>query len=533
MLFPFFSLFIALSAHAQTQKLSFPPERNRGQILPQSFDYELYDRLFLRVGDTLFDTKAFVLQLEPKTSSPTIKAQWPAGLVRSGRFLFLDPKGKEIHSTSFAPDKVVMVPVQRVAGSKNETLKVEIASQALQFRESLFEKLAQFSSVRACLRSEEGTSRSEICSPRLRVLSSRQWKIVDSPVKDPQVIVDGQPVGLKGQVNLQSEKESLSFQVRLVTGATVSILTKRQSLDLAILDVNPSSRMMTVRGRNIVLTDERIISTRLEDGWIADVPFERAQFYFRGENAVPLKQEFSFLGQPLDKFPKISYEGKEIGETYGSSLQVRFKLESPAIEKATAGLPHSVKIEGNELILQMEKLKISKQSSSEILLQSEKMHFVGKYSAFRGKRNMISFEGNSITSLTVQYFYGINTRSGVQLSASAKDLWIDFLLRWSRGLFFENPGLLLGLGYGPTWGPNLDGDNASISGPFFVLSYPMGNPEAWDYGVSARLGTGLSQARLFSHHLIHRDWKLKWGGEFRNLFSKSSTGAFLGFDFNF
>ena len=501
-----------MMAFAAQQFLEFPPDKNRGQMLPQSFDYEIADTHFIRVGNVLFDVRSFKITPTFTQSSMDLQIQWPAGFLRSGTLQVLDSNRKVLAEKTFLADKIVLVPVQRISGTASENLKTEIASQRFEVSGAeMVRTLQERPGNRICLKTQSGESRAEICSPQFQVRRG-EMEYAAPKISETQVSVDGEEVGPQGLIFMQSNKTPLKFEAHLVTGTELRIQIRPRPLDVNILQVIADRKIFRVRGRNLQLADERIIVQKFDRGWVAEVPFERAQFFFFGENGIPLKQEFSFLDQGVEKWPKISYEGEPTSQIYGGSAtleltsdqQVQLKPLSPGAQ---------IRPSGNKFEWTVSNLKKGERRMASLRVETPERSYLAAHEFQRGRRFHLRWGAG--TESFAQLRSWLTKKWAIQAGASVSTAWVDVLKRWGMGFAEENPSFILGLVAGSVrTSSQFTTPSTSYSAVGIFLGFPMGDVEGWSSELNLRLA---SNAYELSLPILYRSsqtwiWELSLGG---------------------
>ena len=528
----------AFAEDVTEHRLSFPIHKNKAFVLPQSFDFEMPESQFLRVGDVLIDANTIKFDWKFLGSKTRVDLQWPAGIVRFGTFAVFEtrPDGQRfaIYSTEVTPGKVVLLPIQRLAGSRTENLKAEVASQSLSIPADVVQGFAGKSRLRACLFTEQQGLRAEVCSPLMNSAPAGGSWIYEKTLgeNDPRIFLDGQQVGPRGQVFLQLEKTPMEFSAELSTSYRIHLAIRKSPFDLDVLEINPRRRTMKVRGRNLQLTDERIVTEKSSDGqsWIAEVPYERAQFYFKGVNGIPMKQEFSFMDIPIEKLPVLVRKGESQIQTYSESHTTSYELQGNGeIKVIVQGKNSSVTTQGNQLQWQLKNLSKGKTNSDEAQIRYRDQFFLARHEVSRGYPGIARTEVNSLSLVAASLFYGIDTRWGVRAEVSTKDFFIDALARWNRGFQSQEPSLQLGLFAGQT---QILESSATSFGLVWDWPFWQISPK-WLCLWEGRFGTSSWQTRLLSKHDLKSRWSWHWGLEARSVKSQSAVGGLLGAGFYF
>lgn len=484
--------------------MEFPPERNNGKILPQSFDYEILPLNQVRVGNLLFDAGSFQLNPSVQGASIVFNLRWPAGLLKQGVLQLRQRSGKVFAEKKFMAANLVLIPVPRVSGTVTENLKSEIASDRFTFRgEKILKELQNL--TRLCMLQSFGASSSEICSPLFRVLNGRIQQQKASKA-DPLIEVDSQKVGSPGQIFLQVGEKPLEFKVGLSSGAQILIRVRAQPIQIGILESIPDRKMFRVRGNSIELSDDRIITESGPNYWIAEVPFERAQFFFLGESGIPLKQEISYFGQDVSNWPRIRLSQESPGQSFLRDFSLIIQAEEP-VSIQTLSAKNRITPKASRFLWQIEDLEKGERRRIPLQIKKADRTYVGVYEIERGRRWITSWSAG--TQLTGTLTSWISRGMGLQARASTRNSWLDWMFRKGDSFPWDNPSWMWGLSFGRVQSSIESGSTAGL-----FLNFPIGDAKGFSAEIQTRL-TSLSQE--LSIPLLYRSsplwmWELELGG---------------------
>ncbi|HEX7675716.1 MAG TPA: hypothetical protein VF412_16185 [Bdellovibrio sp.] len=315
----------------ETKPLLFPADKNNLQVLPQRFEYSLWDENRLSVGDVLIDSTQVTFSLEPsktKAGQYSIRFTWPAGLLKEGQLSIKNNSGKAIYSADLEKGTVKYYRGRPMADREN--LRSDIASYtvpAVDAQTISTMKLLPFM-VFCIYREAEGT-RLYLCSKEL-YLTNQNGQIVVRPrnpaTKTAQVEINGTVVGNQGIIYLNDRNEAVNFRAQTKSGSTLEIETRRNDVDFKDAVEDGNNIILTASGAEPV--DENAIKRLSPTDWQVVLPKERPIVFLKGDGDIPMRQEFNIKGPlPQEKFRPFT-SSKAATKTYASSLSLQ--VSAPA-----------------------------------------------------------------------------------------------------------------------------------------------------------------------------------------------------------
>lgn len=326
-----FSFLFSQISFAQTKNrgnlkpLFFQANKNNLQVLPQRFEYSLWDQERFSVGDILIDSTQLTFNLEPsiqKKNSYNIRFTWPAGLIRNGQLTIKDNSGKAIFLTELDKNSVKISRGTPMEG--REALRSDIASYiADSVPSDVIETMKYLPFMVFCVYNETDSTRFYLCSKELYITSQDGHAIIKSrnaANKKAQVDVNGARVGDQGVIYLNDEQEFVKFKAITQSGSSLEIETRRNNVDFKDVVENGDKIILTASGAEP--TDEKIFKRISASEWQATLTKERPLIYLRGESDIPLRQEFNIQGPlPQEKLRPYT-SAKSISKTYASSINL-------------------------------------------------------------------------------------------------------------------------------------------------------------------------------------------------------------------
>lgn len=310
--------------------LQFQADKNNLQVLPQRFEYSLWDEDRLSVGDVLIDSTQVSFHLEPskdKKNQYNIRFSWPAGLLKAGDLTIKDNSGKAIFLAPLEKGSVKFSRGRPMEG--REHLRSDIASYTATIDSKVIDGMRYLPYMVFCIYRETEGTRLYLCSKELYI-SSQDGQTVVKPrnlnKKTAQVEINGAVVGNQGIIYLNDSTESVNFKAQTQSGSFLEIETRKNDVDF---------KDVVEEGENIILTasgaepaDEGKVKKISASEWQVVLPKERPIVYLKGDGDIPMRQEFNIRGPlPLEKFrPYVGM--KSVTKTYASSLTLQ--VTSPA-----------------------------------------------------------------------------------------------------------------------------------------------------------------------------------------------------------
>lgn len=321
----------AKSSEHSKFELFFPIDRNQVRILPQRFEYELVDKDQFRIGNATFDARLFQFEIDTEgnaneTGRHAFSMQWPAALLNSGEISIRDNIGKAIWIQPFDRRKVNLRRKSTEFGPHivASIEKQEIPEQALR-------SMRFIPYFRACIQKAELPTRISLCSKDFVVRTVNDKLVVssrDSLRRDSFVNINGNLVDPKGVIFLQSANDTISLRVLLLSGATIDVDTRMQSVDFRDLALSEDGKKYVIWAAGAEPTLGHRIHRLRDESWKTEIGADRPMIYLKGEGDIPMKQEFvpppnvrpgSLKVEAIDDLPR---------STYSTSLAVRLRKGS-------------------------------------------------------------------------------------------------------------------------------------------------------------------------------------------------------------
>ncbi len=325
-LFTVLATLLPLTSFAQSKgdlkPLLFQADKNNLQVLPQRFEYSLWDEDRLSVGDILIDSTQVTFDLEPSTEKKNqyrIRFTWPAGLLKEGELAIKNNSGKAILATELSPHTVKISRGTPMEGREN--LRSDIASYSTTVDAKIVEDMKYFPFMVFCIYRETEGTRLYLCSKELYI-SAQKGQIVVKPrnlnKKEAHVEINGATVGNQGIIYLNDRSEAVNFRAQTQSGSFLEIETRRNDVDFKDVVENGNNLILTASGAEPA--DEKKVKKISATDWQVVLPKERPIVYLKGDGDIPMRQEFNVKGPlPQEKFrPYVG--AKSASKTYASSL---------------------------------------------------------------------------------------------------------------------------------------------------------------------------------------------------------------------
>lgn len=330
-LLPALALLLPLTAVAQTRTKSdlkplfFQADKNNLQVLPQRFEYSLWDEDRLSVGDVLIDSTQVTFELEPsreKKNQYRIRFTWPAGLLKEGELAIKNNSGKAILAAELDKDTVKISRGTPMEG--RELLRSDIASYSTTVDAKIVDDMKFLPFMVFCIYRETEGTRLYLCSKELYI-SSQKGQMTVKPrnlnKKDAHVEINGASVGNQGIIYLNDRSEAVNFRAQTQSGSFLEIETRRNDVDFKDVVENGNNIILTASGAEPA--DEKKVRKISATEWQVALPKDRPIVYLKGEGDIPMRQEFNIKGAlPQEKFrPYVG--AKSASKTYASSLALQ------------------------------------------------------------------------------------------------------------------------------------------------------------------------------------------------------------------
>ncbi|MDG0816163.1 hypothetical protein [Bdellovibrio svalbardensis] len=329
-LFTVLAFLLPLTALAQQKPksdlkpLHFQADKNNLQVLPQRFEYSLWDEDRLSVGDILIDSTQVTFSLEPaeKKNQYRIRFTWPAGLLKEGQLAIKNNTGKAILATELDKETVKISRGTPMEGREN--LRSDIASFSTNVDSKIVDDMRYLPFMVFCIYRETEGTRLYLCSKEL-YLSSQKGQLAVKPrnlnKKEAHVEINGATVGNQGIIYLNDRSEAVNFRGQTQSGSFLEIETRRNDVDFKDVVENGNSLILTASGAEPA--DEKKVRKISATEWQIALPKERPIVYLKGEGDIPMRQEFNIKG-PLPQESFRPYVGaKSASKTYASSLALQ------------------------------------------------------------------------------------------------------------------------------------------------------------------------------------------------------------------
>lgn len=325
------TLLLATTSYAQTQSrsdlkpLHFQADKNGLDVLPQRFEYSLWDEDRFSIGDVLIDSRQVTFDLAPskdKKNQYVIRFTWPAGLLREGQLTIKNNSGKAIMATEV--DKAVLKFSRGTPMEGRENLRSDMASFTTTIDAKMVEDMKYLPFMTFCIyRATEGT-RLYLCSKELYIASAQGQLTVKPRNLNKQIAhveINGATVGNQGIIYLNDRSEAVNFRGQTQSGSFLEIETRRNDVDFKDVVENGENLILTASGAEPA--DERKVKKISATEWQVTLPKERPVVYLKGDGDIPMRQEFNVKGTlPQEKYrPYVG--AKSQTKTYASRLTLQ------------------------------------------------------------------------------------------------------------------------------------------------------------------------------------------------------------------
>jgi hypothetical protein len=423
--------------------LPFNANLNNVRVLPQRFEYSLWDEDRLSVGNILIDSTQLTFQLSPSSTKKNrynVRFTWPGGLVKNGRLTIRDNSGKSIFSSTFKKDDITISKGNVM--EDHENLRSEIATFSVnELGPEFIESMRHLPFLMFCVYRETELTKINICSKEL-YLSLQKGQITIRPrnlnKKNAQVEINGGKIGSQGVIYLNDSNETINFKSQTQSGSFLEMDIRTKDVDFNDIFQDGDNIVLTATGAEPV--DEKIIKKISDTTWSIRLPKDRPVIYLKGDGDFPLRQEINIRGPIPSSSNRIYAERASIAKTYSSTLEVLVATPQNA------------------------KLSLPKSEVSASIKNKDSEHYLWKITKIPKGTNQrylnLNAEGNTFTASLETYrapAYSLYLGGSYNFSADKSSMraelewWFDSFLKlnssWSKN----------------HWGINLIQDNNSNS----------------------------------------------------------------------
>ena len=195
-----FAIVFQQSLWAQTKPaaLMFEAKKNNVQVLPQRFEYSVFDDGTLKIGDIVINPSDvfFNLSTDPETQKIQLNFRWPAALLTDGEIAIKNAVGKAVWSQSFTKPQI---QIKKTSEDKNSSLRNESALLSIALDdEQLLNELKFSPFINFCVYRESDETKIYLCSQELYFsLKDSPANILprQNPLKTAQAEINGKTVG--------------------------------------------------------------------------------------------------------------------------------------------------------------------------------------------------------------------------------------------------------------------------------------------------------------------------------------------------
>ena len=327
-LFVFAFLFQSpLWAQNKAAALMFEAKKNNVQVLPQRFEYSVFDDGTLKIGDIVINPSDvfFNLSTDPTTQKIQLNFRWPAGLLTDGEIAIKNAVGKAVWSQSFTKEQI---QVKELSQTKNDSYRNESAVLSIQLEDELLLNELKFSPfINFCVYRESDETKIYLCSQELYFsLKDSPANILprQNPLKSAQAEINGKTVGQQGIIFMNKSSDTVSFRAWSPTGGFIEIETKRKDVDFIDVIQSEEPNKIIIHARGAEPVDPTATEFLNNNEWKKSLDIERPFFYLKGEGDIPLRQEFFIKGSlPRESNRVLILEGSKVDKTYSSSAELK------------------------------------------------------------------------------------------------------------------------------------------------------------------------------------------------------------------
>lgn len=315
----------------QKANLMFPPENNSIEVLPPRFEYELLDKDQIRIGNIQINTNQIQFKIKTLDSINKvfkINFQWPVGLLSHGEIAIKDNSGKSLWIKKFTPNEVL-------SSTKTTLAYFETTLES----DELLNSLEEFPFFSFCIHNELVQTKIYLCSKEFFLTKNQSQYTIQERAQtrsDSFVEINGQTVGPKGFVFLNSPSESVSMRTLLLSGATLDIETRMKKIDFKDLSISKDKKELILVGQGT--EPVKALAPMNEDKvdlWSARMNAEEPFIYLYGEGRFPLRYEFLTKQEPHDEALQVKILSPLQSTTIHSTHQLKLKPPTGYILQST------------------------------------------------------------------------------------------------------------------------------------------------------------------------------------------------------
>lgn len=317
--------FAQLDSKKDFKPLLFQADKNNLQVLPQRFEYSLWDENRFSVGDVLIDSTQVAFKLAPvegKKNQFHIRFSWPANLLKEGELTIKNNSGKTVFVAELNKETVHIslgTPLK-----DHETLRSDIASYSTTVDAKIVNDMKYLPFLVFCIYRKTEDTKLYLCSKELYI-SSQQGRLTVKPrnlnKKEAHVEINGATVGNQGIIYLNDRSEAVNFTAGTESGSFLEIETRRNDVDFKDIVENNNNLILTASGAEPA--DEKQVKKISATDWQIVLPKDRPVVYLKGDGDIPMRQEFNIKGVlPQEKFRPYT-AANSTSKTYASSLTLQ------------------------------------------------------------------------------------------------------------------------------------------------------------------------------------------------------------------
>ena len=334
-----FAIVFQQSLWAQTKPaaLMFEAKKNNVQVLPQRFEYSVFDDGTLKIGDIVINPSDvfFNLSTDPETQKIQLNFRWPAALLTDGEIAIKNAVGKAVWSQSFTKPQI---QIKKTSEDKNSSLRNESALLSIALDdEQLLNELKFSPFINFCVYRESDETKIYLCSQELYFsLKDSPANILprQNPLKTAQAEINGKTVGQQGIIFMNKSTDTVSFRAWSPTGGFIEIETKRKDVDFIDVIQSEEPNKIIIHARGAEPVDSTATEFLNNNEWKKSLDIDRPFFYLKGEGDIPLRQEFFIKGNlPRESHRILILEGSKIDKTYSSSAELKIATPSSGLLK--------------------------------------------------------------------------------------------------------------------------------------------------------------------------------------------------------
>jgi hypothetical protein len=521
-----------------SELLYFPIDKTKIQILPQRFEYELINKDKFRLGNTLLDAEKIGFQIQSASRSRyTLKFRWPASLIRKGEIVIKDNVGKAIWKQNL--DSVKITKSTETTAEGNKLITDSASFETTDFTESQLSQLRLLPFFRFCVHHEEELTRMYLCSKDLyfkHVGPRVMIKSRDSLHQESFVQINGQVVGNKGIIFLQSTQDPLSMKATLASGASIELDTRLKAVDF--VDAYQAGDKMVIKAKGAEPNDDEQIIRHEKDEWTAKLSMDRPVLYLLGEGDIPMRQEFIVKSKLRSESLQIPISSPAEGGTYSSSTTVELSVPSNLQLQATdknstvTKLPqHHSGSDTDQWVWEISDLQPGKINHRLLNVETPEEQLIGSTEIFRSYRNEL-FAGMGLTrglldfhfqqAMNKNWSWNLAYRQFVEtapLEPSFSILSVMADYRLTKGLYLKTPSHGLTLSFDDFVSDYFRISSVSVGG-YLTYAAPDKWSKIYDWSVfrlkipAFGSGNGYSLSTSYAAEAVLKKLEGQWSWEF-------------------